>query len=257
MNLDDITAQWAYSIHELCLVFDEPTDDDTIYGFCEVPVPSSQLTINFELVCKYSYTMWRFLPTGESVSRRTYAGHINHPTTTIQISITKDHMHSHPREMAQIFKDKLQHLPISNEDRYKVLAAASNRYVSAMLSKNPDNYVYDSIWIRCSFKVLFDVLVGERRDTNIEPALDLQSAEEVGAQMVPTAEVSIESSLKKVVVADDSKETCSICLEVMHGSEFEVMRMPCSHVFHGDCIRKWLRTSHYCPVCRFELPKEI
>ncbi|KAK8259897.1 hypothetical protein V6Z11_D13G086200 [Gossypium hirsutum] len=34
----------------------------------------------------------------------------------------------------------------------------------------------------------------------------------------------------------------------------EAYRMPCSHIFHGDCIEKWLKQNHYCPICRFEMP---
>ncbi|GFP94487.1 E3 ubiquitin-protein ligase ring1-like [Phtheirospermum japonicum] len=49
---------------------------------------------------------------------------------------------------------------------------------------------------------------------------------------------------------------CSICLEeIVRGGEG--LFMPCCHVFHEDCIKKWLRTSHYCPVCRFEMPKRL
>ncbi|GFP97942.1 E3 ubiquitin-protein ligase ring1-like [Phtheirospermum japonicum] len=48
-------------------------------------------------------------------------------------------------------------------------------------------------------------------------------------------------------------DCCVVCMdEFSRGCE--AVCMPCEHVFHGDCITKWLRTSHFCPVCRFEMP---
>ncbi|CAL1359910.1 unnamed protein product [Linum trigynum] len=53
------------------------------------------------------------------------------------------------------------------------------------------------------------------------------------------------------------EENCVICLEELAvvgvGSKAAVM-MPCRHVFHEGCIVGWLKTSHYCPICRFEMP---
>nr|DAD39303.1 TPA_asm: hypothetical protein HUJ06_013626 [Nelumbo nucifera] len=47
---------------------------------------------------------------------------------------------------------------------------------------------------------------------------------------------------------------CTICLEELPiGSQ--VTRMPCSHVYHGGCIVKWLETSNLCPLCRYEMPR--
>ncbi|EYU40216.1 hypothetical protein MIMGU_mgv1a023559mg [Erythranthe guttata] len=62
----------------------------------------------------------------------------------------------------------------------------------------------------------------------------------------------------RVAVDSDQKTSCSICLEDLSpggDNDFEeALSMPCSHVYHGDCIKKWLSTSHYCPLCRFEMP---
>lgn len=55
--------------------------------------------------------------------------------------------------------------------------------------------------------------------------------------------------------------TCAICMdEFVHvdinndiGTS-RIFRMPCNHVFHQQCIVKWLQTSHTCPLCRYPMP---
>lgn len=61
------------------------------------------------------------------------------------------------------------------------------------------------------------------------------------------------------VKPEDLQETvnreCSICFEA-NNLEQHVLRLPCAHIFHCDCIKQWLSTSNTCPVCRYELPTE-
>ncbi|MBA0762272.1 hypothetical protein Gotri_011912 [Gossypium trilobum] len=67
-----------------------------------------------------------------------------------------------------------------------------------------------------------------------------------------------ESSIKEMIErtkVEAGEEDCMICLEELKVG-FEASRLPCSHVFHGDCMEKWLKQSHYCPICRFEMPTD-
>lgn len=75
-------------------------------------------------------------------------------------------------------------------------------------------------------------------------------------RMVPTREDAMEKMLKRVEIGDD-ESCCVICLEEMTKKEEEkivIMEMPCLHLFHEECIKKWLKTSHCCPTCRFSMP---
>ncbi|XP_059651006.1 E3 ubiquitin-protein ligase AIRP1-like [Cornus florida] len=72
----------------------------------------------------------------------------------------------------------------------------------------------------------------------------------------PTRKASIEA-LEKVVAIDNdgsSADQCVICLEEFRLGSEVLTRLPCSHVYHGDCIVNWLRRSQLCPVCRFQMP---
>jgi len=58
----------------------------------------------------------------------------------------------------------------------------------------------------------------------------------------------------------DSIDKCSICLEEFcKGSQLELYYTKCSHVFHKDCIDKWIHrcisssSSCSCPLCRCEI----
>ncbi|KAG6468199.1 hypothetical protein ZIOFF_072771 [Zingiber officinale] len=68
----------------------------------------------------------------------------------------------------------------------------------------------------------------------------------------PASAVAVEGL--KMVTAE-KLDFCSICLEDL-GLAALVLAMPCSHLFHPGCLKKWLERSCSCPLCRFSLPQE-
>ena len=40
--------------------------------------------------------------------------------------------------------------------------------------------------------------------------------------------------------------------DVLKGSE--AIGLPCSHLYHGNCIVEWLQRSNVCPLCWLKLP---
>lgn len=68
--------------------------------------------------------------------------------------------------------------------------------------------------------------------------------------VLPDMEIpSVMTSVLPVSKATEKMGSCCICMENYNQTD-DVKRLPCMHVFHLDCIDKWLQTKPNCPHCR-------
>nr|XP_011470599.1 PREDICTED: ERAD-associated E3 ubiquitin-protein ligase HRD1-like [Fragaria vesca subsp. vesca] len=60
----------------------------------------------------------------------------------------------------------------------------------------------------------------------------------------------VEKMPTATAITDD--DVCSICLEGLQGgtTTSTPKQPPCGHVYHQNCLAKWLSRSDSCPLCR-------
>ena len=64
-----------------------------------------------------------------------------------------------------------------------------------------------------------------------------------------------EKEIKHYKLKEKIDGTCSVCMMELEKDQ-EVSELKCKHVFHKDCIMKWLKEYNYkCPICRAECGK--
>ena len=53
----------------------------------------------------------------------------------------------------------------------------------------------------------------------------------------------------------DCDEFCNICKadETKSGKKWLRYQLSCGHIYHKECIGKWLQEHTTCPQCRYEL----
>ncbi|KAJ3697495.1 hypothetical protein LUZ61_001200 [Rhynchospora tenuis] len=56
-------------------------------------------------------------------------------------------------------------------------------------------------------------------------------------------------------LASRGDDLCAVCLEEVTGKKKKkVMRLPCSHKYHSECVLPWLAAHPDCPCCRTAVP---
>ncbi|KAH8519505.1 hypothetical protein H0E87_001057 [Populus deltoides] len=58
--------------------------------------------------------------------------------------------------------------------------------------------------------------------------------------------------VKEGNITSKSYGECVVCKEELKFGK--AAQMPCSHVYHRDCISQWFKTRDICPLCRYRIP---
>ncbi|GFQ04260.1 E3 ubiquitin-protein ligase ring1 [Phtheirospermum japonicum] len=78
----------------------------------------------------------------------------------------------------------------------------------------------------------------------------------------PPAAKSVVENLPSIMLTDkeigennNNCVACAVCKDEFAVGE-KATKLPCCHLYHGDCIFPWLGIRNTCPVCRHELPTD-
>lgn len=95
-------------------------------------------------------------------------------------------------------------------------------------------------------------------DIEVNIAIQHSLADNV-VNFIPTEKSTVDSLIVNIFSEDQSEANsfegtqCVICLDLfVIGTE--IVTLDCGHRFDRKYIVKWLNTSHYCPICKFEFP---
>lgn len=89
---------------------------------------------------------------------------------------------------------------------------------------------------------------GPRRPSRLPPLSARRGGSSSVQVTVSPARPKMPSKPPSTVTSEEG-ECCCICLlEFEQGDNMK--RLPCAHVFHTDCIDRWLRNSCECPLCK-------
>lgn len=61
--------------------------------------------------------------------------------------------------------------------------------------------------------------------------------------------ISVIKDINKLV---EDKKRCAICLENFQNGDESII-LPCVHIFHSKCIRKWVQRKKTCPFCNYKI----
>jgi len=100
---------------------------------------------------------------------------------------------------------------------------------------NPGDYAWGAAGLDTIITQLFN---------QIDPGSGAPPADEATINRLP--EVAVQQSHV------DAGAQCAICMDDYELAQ-KVRKLPCGHMYHLDCIKKWLEMHGTCPVCRKDM----
>ncbi|KAJ0408296.1 hypothetical protein ATCC90586_008246 [Pythium insidiosum] len=102
-----------------------------------------------------------------------------------------------------------------------------------------------------SMTVLYQIL----RDFLEYPDKQIESETKLKLAVLSLEDVVVSSKSNILESSECLSECCSICLAEWNDEEcadMNVVKLPCLHAFHEECLMEWLHGNTHCPMCRDE-----
>ncbi|TKY74677.1 E3 ubiquitin-protein ligase [Spatholobus suberectus] len=80
------------------------------------------------------------------------------------------------------------------------------------------------------------------------------SKEESNSTVGEGGVVAAGTEKERLISGEDA--VCCICLAKYENND-ELRELPCSHLFHKDCVDKWLKINASCPLCKSEVGENV
>ncbi|XP_047312668.1 uncharacterized protein LOC124915971 [Impatiens glandulifera] len=93
--------------------------------------------------------------------------------------------------------------------------------------------------------------------TSHRPLVNIMPNETISVNSTGELEVDHEAGLSEGQImmsvkrfkSENDGEACCICLEdYIHGED--ICKLHCNHIYHFDCIKRWLMQKNFCPMCK-------
>lgn len=183
------------------------------YKFITTP-PQFSDQINFIFSCKYEFSEW---VQGQDSKPPRLIGYLDQPPISCLVRVSRNQF-SNFEDTCEAIEQELKGLLNKDEEIIgDMIEYAWNKAWQIVQSSNPIRREND-------LNLHFDVL--------LEHMYCIPSEAVVGYENMETMSCSIFSEEFSVLLGFSS--------------------MPCSLIFHGDCIERWLSISKNCPLCRYE-----
>jgi hypothetical protein len=85
------------------------------------------------------------------------------------------------------------------------------------------------------------------RDFNENDYEMLLALDDTAPKVKGASVAEIDEHLRRHVVQPGEEDKCAVCLEEMTAGE-EVRKLTCRHLFHFECVSKWLLINKVCPI---------
>ncbi len=89
-------------------------------------------------------------------------------------------------------------------------------------------------------------------DMDLNDSYDLSDRDPIRDEIILSFPIS---KIKDISKLTDEKKRCLICLDNYKIGDDSII-LPCIHIFHAECIKKWMKKKNSCPICKTKISSD-